>query len=325
MTDYDNDNCNTEAQLATVAFHGQILEIIDRDGRAFVPVKRICANLGLDWSSQFKRMQRDEILAEGMVSLAIPSAGGVQESVCLPLEYLNGWLFGVSENQVDPRIREGVLRYKREAYTALHDYFYRGFALDRARLDNDVEARETALRELRKLRTEDKQLWRKVTDAIARTSTDYEEAKKSAPKRVAGLFARIQDMFHHAVSGKTAQQLVIENCDGSKPMAGMIAYDGPVSKITKADLRTGKNFLDRIPFRQLQILYEQLFLFAENKIIGGEEMTLAKWERQLDKLLEANGFEPWNMYAEYLATEADQVAAREYERFKQRQKTLPAA
>lgn len=320
----ENDN-EPKNHLQTVEFHGQVLEIIILEGRAYVPVKRICANLGLDWEGQRQRITRDVILSEGAFKIQAPSAGGVQEALCLPLEYLNGWLFGVGENQVDPRIREALLRYKREAYTALHDYFYRGFALNKARLDSDGEAREAALRELRKLRTADKELFRKVTDAIARTSVDYEEARRVSPKRVGSLFARITDMFHHAVSGKTAQQIVIERCNGSMPMAGMVAYDGPVSKIKQSDLRTAKNFLEKIPFRQLEILYEQLFLFAENKIIGGEEMTLAKWERQLDKLLEANGFEPWNMYAEYRAAEADQVAAREYRRFKERQnKLLPA-
>ncbi len=311
---------NFNAQLDTIDFHGQVLQIIHTDGRPYVPLARICVNLGLDWSSQLKRIQRDEVLSEGMVKMTIPSAGGSQEMACLPLEYLNGWLFGIQTSIVAPEIRDALTTYKREAYGALYNYFVKGFAINRERLDSDEDAREAALQELRKLRTSDKALYRKVTDAIAHTAVDYEDAKTRAPKKLASLFARIQDTFHYAVSGKTAAQLVLDGADGEKPLVGMTAYEGRPERITKDDVRTGKNFLNKVAFRQLEILYELLFLFAENKIISGDKLTLAKWEDQLQKLLVANGYEPWGMYADtpYLPAKADQKAVHELKKFKDR-------
>ena len=308
-----------KAQLNTVNFHGHVLQVIASDGRPFVPLIRICVNLGLDWSAQHKRIQRDQVLSEGMVMMTIPSAGGPQQMACLPLEYLNGWLFGIDENRVAAEVREALVTYKREAYGALYNYFIKGFALNRERLDSDETAREAAIQELRKLRTSDKHLYRKVTDAIAFTSADYEATKQSMPNRVTGLFARIQDTFHVAVSGKTSAKLVLDNADGEKPLVGMTAYDGPEGKITTQDVRTGKNYLSKTAFRQLEILYEQLFLFAENKIIGGDIMTLAKWEDQLQKLLVANGFEPKGMYdGPFLPAKAVEKAERELKRYKER-------
>jgi hypothetical protein len=309
------------AKLNAIDFHGHVLQVVDANGRPFVPLNRICVNLGLDWSSQLKRIQRDEVLSEGLVMMTIPSAGGDQQMMCLPLEYLNGWLFGVDENRVALGIRDALITYKREAYGALYNYFVKGFAVDRERLERDEEARDAALQELRKLRTSDKALYRKVTDAIAHTSVDYEAARQATPKRVQGLFARIQDTFHVAVSGKTAAQLVLDNADGDKPFVGMTAYDGAPEKITKADVKTGKNFLSKTAFRKLEILYELLFLFAENKIISGDKLTLAKWEDQLQKLLVANGYEPWGMYssnAPFLPAQADNKAASELAKFKAR-------
>ncbi len=32
--------------------------------------------------------------------MQVPTAGGHQETVCLPLEYLNGWLFGIDDRRV---------------------------------------------------------------------------------------------------------------------------------------------------------------------------------------------------------------------------------
>lgn len=253
-----------------------------------------------------------------MVVMAIPSEGGEQDMVCLPLEYLNGWLFGIDDTRVAAGIRESLVIYKREAYGALYNYFIKGFALNQRRLEDDEEAREHALQELRKLRTSDKALYRKVTDAIAMTSVDYDSALKTAPKRVRGLFARIQDTFHFAVSGKTSAQLVIDNADADKPLVGMTAYTGEPDEISEQDVRTAKNYLGRIAFRKLEILYEQLFLFAENKMIGGDQMTLAKWEDQLQKLLIANGYEPTGMYQTFIANVATDKARREYRRFKQK-------
>ena len=125
----------------------------------------------------------------------VPSAGGIQEMLCLPLEYLNGWLFGIDERRVAPEIRAPLVVYKREAYTALYNYFIKGFALNRKKLDEDEEAREAALQELRKLRTSDRALYRKITDAIAHTSSDYAEASASRPKLVQGLFAKSKIHF----------------------------------------------------------------------------------------------------------------------------------
>ena len=242
----------------------------------------------------------------------------MQEMFCLPLEYLNGWLFGIDENRVAPEVRDALVMYKREAYGALYNYFVKGFAVDRKRLDEDEVAREAALQELRKLRTSDRTLYKKVTDSIAKTSVDYEFARVHSPKRLTGLFARIQDTFHYAVCGKTAAELVIDRADGTKPFVGMLSYDGSPDDITIADVRTGKNYLDRKAFRKLEILYEMLFLFAENRLLAGDQLTLDKWEDQLQKLLIANGYEPWGMYKYFAAPDADKVAAREHKTYKAR-------
>ena len=307
-----------KAQLNTIDFHGQVLQIIDGNGRPYVPIKRICINLGLDWEGQRQRIERDQVLSEGACMIQVPSAGGEQEMLCLPLEYLNGWLFGIDERRVAPQIKDALVMYKREAYGALYNYFVKGFAIDRKRLDEDEIARDAALEELRKLRTSDRTLYKKITDAIAKTSEDYEYAKTHSPKRLSGLFARIQDTFHYAVSGKTAAELVIDHADGTKPLVGMVSYDGDPDDITVQDVRTGKNYLNKTSFRKLEILYELLFLFAENRILSGDKLTLDKWEDQLQKLLVANGYEPWGMYRFYVAPDADRVAKQQHKIYKER-------
>ena len=107
----------------SVNFHGDPLEAIQQDGVTYAPVKPICDILGLDWSVQYRRIERDEVLSEGMVIMAIPSAGGPQEAVCLPDEMLHGWLFGVEVKRIRAELRERVIPYKRECYRVLHQSF----------------------------------------------------------------------------------------------------------------------------------------------------------------------------------------------------------
>ena len=85
--------------IVTVPFNGQRVVSVIHDGSAYVALKPICENLGIDWSSQLKSIKRDTVLSEGMVIMTIPSDGGPQETVCVPLEYLNGWLFDRRENR----------------------------------------------------------------------------------------------------------------------------------------------------------------------------------------------------------------------------------
>jgi hypothetical protein len=85
----------------------------------YVPMRPICDYLGLDWSAQRQRMQREEVLREGMVIITIPSEGGPQKMACLPLEFLPGFLFGISATRVKPELKEKILRYQRECYRVL--------------------------------------------------------------------------------------------------------------------------------------------------------------------------------------------------------------
>jgi hypothetical protein len=120
-------------QKTVMFYDDEITAVVVQSGNekmVYVPVNPICEYLGLDWSSQRKRINRDPILAEaakGLVIMTNPSfggrGGGPQELLCLPLDYLNGWLFGVSPNRAKPEIREKLLSYQRECYRVLSRHF----------------------------------------------------------------------------------------------------------------------------------------------------------------------------------------------------------
>ena len=117
-------------QQRTVEFYGDtILGLVVSGNDAnelYVPLRPICDYLGLSWSGQFERIKRDEVLSEELRDVRVsrtPQEGGSQDMLCLPLEYLPGWLFGVSAKRVKPELKERIILYRRECYRALWNVF----------------------------------------------------------------------------------------------------------------------------------------------------------------------------------------------------------
>ncbi|TKD46660.1 hypothetical protein FCG41_01585 [Azotobacter chroococcum] len=124
---------NTSPVLAAVDFHGQSLTVLtSATGEHLVAMKPICEAIGLDWKSQYNRIQRHPVLSTCMVvtTMQMPGDDQHRELVCLPLDYLNGWLFGVDASRVKPEIRERLVQYQRECFAALAAYWQQSKAVN---------------------------------------------------------------------------------------------------------------------------------------------------------------------------------------------------
>lgn len=89
----------------------------------YVPVRQLCDFLGVDYTAQRRRIGRDPVLADVVADVVVQTAGGPQAMPSLPLDYLNGWLFGINANRVKAATRERLIRYQRECYQVLADAF----------------------------------------------------------------------------------------------------------------------------------------------------------------------------------------------------------
>jgi hypothetical protein len=119
-------------QKTIVFYEDEITAVRMKDGRIFVPVRPIVERLGLNWSGQYSRLRRDAVLREEQGVCVIQTPGGRQEALCIPLDYLSGFLFGINADRVKPEYREDVIRYQRECYKVLSE------ALSEGRLTVDV-------------------------------------------------------------------------------------------------------------------------------------------------------------------------------------------
>ena len=109
--------------LVTVDFHGQSIVAVLIDGKPYVAMRPIVENIGLTWHGQFERMKRNPVMSEGIRVIRTPSSGGDQDTICLPLDMLNGWLFGVDVNRVREEIRPRLMHYQKECFGVLYQHF----------------------------------------------------------------------------------------------------------------------------------------------------------------------------------------------------------
>lgn len=125
------------AEQKTVLFYDdEITAVRLEDGRVFVPVRPLCDRLGVDWSAQRRRINRDAVLSEESKGVAVTATpGGQQEMMCLPLDYISGWLFGINADRVNSDVRDRLIRYQRECYKVLAEAFQDG----RLTTDPDVD------------------------------------------------------------------------------------------------------------------------------------------------------------------------------------------
>ncbi|MFQ5400523.1 MAG: phage antirepressor N-terminal domain-containing protein [Anaerolineae bacterium] len=113
----------------TVVFYDdELTAVLVQEGdqtQVFVPLRPICKFLGVAWSPQRRRVNQNPILSEVVrsVTVTVTEAGQRGQMLCLPLDYLNGWLFGINATRVKAEVRERLLRYQRECYRVLAQAF----------------------------------------------------------------------------------------------------------------------------------------------------------------------------------------------------------
>jgi|GEM_PF-1233699 len=126
-----SDSTEVAAVLAiTVPFHGADLFVIEHDGQPYTPMKPIITGMGLTWHGQHAKIKSNSV-RWGILELRIPSAGGLQDMLCIPLRKLPGWLSNIEAGKVkDPQARQAVIRYQDECDEVLWQYWNDGVAVN---------------------------------------------------------------------------------------------------------------------------------------------------------------------------------------------------
>jgi len=180
-----NEKALAPREQKWVEFYGdEIPAVVVESGQIYIALRPIVDYLGLDWSAQYRRLARDPVLSEAQSSVAVTAMDGrTREQVCLPLDYLNGWLFGISADRVRPQLRDRVIRYQRDCYKVLHDAFQEGRLSQDPSLDDLFQSDTPAVQAYK--------MFQALT-RLARSQVLLEEQMKEQEQRVDGIAVRLE-------------------------------------------------------------------------------------------------------------------------------------
>ena len=167
------------------------------------------------------------------------------------------------------------IRFRIWATERIKEYLVKGFVMDDARLAGTKKNYFDELQDrVRAIRTSERNFWQKVTDIFA-TSIDYNPSDKYSKL----FFASVQNMFHYAIHGHTAAELIWQRVDAEKVNLGLATWKGELP--TKEDVKIAKNFLNEMELRRLNLLVEQYLSFAELQSIEKRPMKMMDWHHKL--------------------------------------------
>lgn len=209
--------------------------------------------------------------------------------------------------------------FRKWASHILKGYIQDGYALNGARLNSDPSALAQLAREVRALRTSEKNLYAQVREAFKHCAIDYDKDDPTART----FYATSQDVFHFAASEKTAVQIILERADAQKPNMGMVSLGNRTP--TSADVIVAKNYCSENELRKMEIIGEAWLLYAEGMALQGKQVSMQRLLQKLRDLVALNEFPVFPGYSGGPRREqADKHAKGQLELFK-RNGYLPPA
>ena len=105
-------------RMIHVPFLGATLALIDHEGESFVAMRPVVDGIGITWPGQYGKLKGNEI-RWGAKVLLVPSVGGEQKALCLPIRKLAGWFMTLHPSRVKPELRDRIRAFQEECDDAL--------------------------------------------------------------------------------------------------------------------------------------------------------------------------------------------------------------
>jgi len=92
----------------------EVLAMRAEDGEIYVGLRSVCVSLGVAPTGQVRRIQADEVMAEGLREVRVRTATrGLQTMQGLRLDVVPYWLSGIEPRRTKPALRDRLVTYKR--------------------------------------------------------------------------------------------------------------------------------------------------------------------------------------------------------------------
>ena len=208
------------------------------------------------------------------------------------------------------------------ATKVLREYIIKGFALDDERLKQTKTLTgkdyfRELLERVRSIRASERRIWLQVTEIFAECSIDYNKNSSEAQS----FFSSVQNLFHFAITGQTAAEIIHSHADRHKRNMGLTTWkDCPDGRIYKSDIRIAKNYLEESQIKQLEKAVNGFFDYIERQIELHQELTMADMSELVIKFLTFNDYKILQGRGHISRTQAFRKAYAEYDEFNKQQK-----
>jgi hypothetical protein len=178
------------------------------------------------------------------------------------------------------------VQFRRWASTILKEYLIKGFVMDDERLKNPdgrPDYFDEMLERIRDIRASEKRFYQKVRDLFA-LSSDYDKTDQATQV----FFSTVQNLLLHAVTNRTAAEIVTARADCNDPNFGLLHWKG--AKVRKTDILTAKNYLTEDEIDTLNRLVVIFLETAELRAKSKQETRMSFWKQNVEQIISSNGF-----------------------------------
>ena len=213
-------------------------------------------------------------------------------------------------------------RFRIWATKVLKEYIIKFFSLDDERLKQaktviGKDYFRELLERVRSIRASEQRIWLQVTEIFAACSINYDKNSEEARQ----FFATVQNLFHYAITGKTAAEIIHSTANRNKPNMGLTTWKGaPDGRIYKYDLKVAKNYLDEKAIKELERAVNGFFDYIERQIELKKELTMKDMANLVIKFLTFNDYQILEGNGSVSSKQALRKAYAEYDEFNKTQR-----
>ena len=210
------------------------------------------------------------------------------------------------------------------ATNILKEYMIKGVVMDDERLKNPnyifgEDYFEETLERIRNIRSSERRFYQKITDIYSSCSIDYDKDSEITKE----FFKTVQNKLHYAITGNTAAEIIYNRVDSEKEHMGLTNWkNSPDGPIYKYDVDIAKNYLNEKELKDLNRIVTMYLDYAELQAENHNAMTMKDWVEKLNAFLQFNGKEILHNAGKISAKVAQELAYKEYDKFKIKQDKL---
>ena len=213
------------------------------------------------------------------------------------------------------------VQFRQWASSALKEYLLKGFVMDDERLKNPdgrPDYFDEMLERIRDIRASEKRFYQKVRDLFA-LSVDYDKTDRAAGE----FFAIVQNLLLHAVTSKTAAEIITARANPDAAHFGLLTWKG--AKVRKQDVLVAKNYLTEDEIDTLNRLVVIFLETAELRTKNRQAIPMAFWKENVGQIIASNGFPLLTHAGTVSQAQMEHATSARYAEFDQRRRHQDAA